>query len=119
MKEDVYGPMMRDALIAAGSQGLTASELREQIGCSRQRVYSWMKDNAGTMRAVDKAPSGGIRYVWVDSTRSPRGTPVAAGRGAEGIEVGTELRVTRLRWVSGKMEVTLVGPDGIELTVEL
>lgn len=119
MKENVYGPLLQDAMIAAGGEGVTASELVDAVGCSRQRVYMWLRDNANTMRAVDKAAHGGTRYAWVDGARQPRGVAVRAGLGGEGLEVGTKLEVSRLRWVGGRMEITMVGPDGIELTSEL
>lgn len=116
-REDEYGPLLKQAVIDAGTEGISVGELYPKVGCSRQRAYSWVEREKANLRAVDKSSKGGVRYTWVDSSRTPRGVPTASMRGVEGVEVGSQLTITRMRWVEGKLAMTVRAGDGTELDI--
>lgn len=122
MKESMYSPKFEEAVKHAGDTGVSAGDLYEQVGSSRQAVYAWIKKNQSHLRAVGESPRGGVLYKWIERTPAERrGVRAANGQLAdagEGVEVGSVFTVTRLRFVAGKMVATLSGPN-TEVEAEL
>lgn len=115
MKESIFGPKFEEALRAAGTDGLSAGDLYEAVGSSRQAVYTWIRKNEKHLRRVGESARGGVVYQWVDRTPAPRGS---AAVDSDAVEVGSVFTVSRLRYVNGRMVATLTG-SSTEVEAEL
>jgi hypothetical protein len=112
VKEAKFTDTFKQTIIESGEEGISAGELHEQVGSSRQAVYQFIKANQRNLVETGaRSPSNGVRYKWVDRQTSTRGN-------ADGVEVGSTFTVTRMRLSNGKVIVTLAGP-GIELDATL
>lgn len=89
MKEDTFGPQLQ-AAIEAADHPVTALELREVVGCSRQRVYQWLEHGARDVRVVldRRGPKGAKLYTYM---------PARARVGHVAIDLGATLIVTGIR----------------------
>lgn len=100
MKNDEYGTLLEETLRSA-DHPLTAAELREQVGCSRQRVYTWLQANAAKVRVTGKDKAGGARYEW-------------CGHGAVGqlTPMDDSFHIQSFFVDHGNVVFVLSGPDG-------
>jgi predicted transcriptional regulator len=102
MKQDEFGAAIEQTLRNA-QQPLTASEIRDEVGCSRQRVYTWLQANEHKLRAAGKDRSGGTMFVWAGKVRH--------------VEPSTDsdadtMKVKSFFVDAGEIVLVLVGPDG-------
>ena len=102
MKQDEFGAAIEQALRNA-QQPLTASEIRDEVGCSRQRVYTWLQANEHKLRPVGKDRSGGTMFVWDSKVRHV----------APSTDGDTDTMKVKSFFVdAGEIVLVLVGPDG-------
>jgi hypothetical protein len=118
MKESTYGPKFEQAVKDSGADGISAGELYETVGSSRQAAYGWIRANERNLRVVGKSTRGGDLYVWKAAAPASHIKGGSKQQRADGVEVGSEFTVTRLRFVAGRMMATLKGDD-IEIEAEL
>lgn len=111
MKESTYGPLFEQAVKEAGEEGISAGDLYELVGSSRQAVYGWIKSNQTNLAEAGMSDRRGVKYRWIERA------PTVRGNGA-GIEVGTTFTVSRMRFINGHAVATLAGP-GIEVEMPL
>jgi hypothetical protein len=100
MRQDEYGAAIEAALKTA-TEPMSASELREAVGCSRQRVYAWLSANEHRLRPAGKDRQGAILYTWAG--RAAAGSPAGEG---------TTLGIRSFFVDEGEIVLVLVGPDG-------
>lgn len=62
MRANDYGTSLEQAL-RDSPEPLTASDLRDVVGCSRQRVYTWLQSNQHRITEAGKDRHGGTRYL--------------------------------------------------------
>jgi|688.fasta_scaffold07683_18 hypothetical protein len=100
MKADEYGAAIERVLRDA-TEPLTASEITAQVGCSRQRVYTWLQANEARLRRTGKDRAGGALYAWAGTTHTSipmSDTPT--------------MSVKSFFVDDGEIVIVLVGPDG-------
>lgn len=120
---------------------LTASELQEAVGMSRQAAYQWLESNAWRVREVGTGRHNARAYVlvedgtdeagklptnfkparvWQTKPRSQRHAPpitsLLQGEAAD-LQVGSTLTVVSIRLVGGAVVVDLTSEDGATLSV--
>ena len=101
MRQDEYGAAIEQALRDATGP-LTAAELRQLVGCSRQRVYTWLQANENKVRPAGKDRAGGNTFVWDTKVRRLDTDPGQTD----------SLQVKSFFVESGEIVLVLVGPDG-------
>jgi hypothetical protein len=106
MRQDEYGAAI-EAVLRSTTEPLSASEIRERVGCSRQRVYAWLQANEQNVQQEGKDRVGGHLYTWLDR---PKFVRPAAGLGAVGAT--DTLQVKSFFVDAGDIVLVLVGPDG-------
>lgn len=100
MKADEYGAAI-ERVLRDSTEPLTASEITERVGCSRQRVYTWLQANEARLRRAGKDRSGGILFAWAGGTHTSipsDGSPT--------------MTVTSFFVDDGDIVIVLIGPDG-------
>lgn len=110
MKENVYGPILERTL-KESDEPLSAAQLVEMVGCSPQRVYTWIKANQRNLIESGTTMKGGTTYLWRVSMKRA----VARLEETDGLEVGAHLTVTRMRLTADGMVATLMSEDGQEV----
>lgn len=113
MKESTYGPQFEKAVKDAGADGISPSDILEQVPSSRQTVYGWIRKNGNNLRVVGETSRGGTLYRWVDASRAhaTNGNGKSGNTDDNGVEIGSTFTVTRLRFVGGRIVATLSGPN--------
>ncbi len=111
MRQDNHGTALSEALQSA-TEPLTASELREMVGCSRQRVYTWLQANEAHLTTVGKDSQGGQRYVWADNRSDTRGPRAVTIERTDSDGDGMTMRVSTVMVDHGEVVLVLIGPDG-------
>ena len=106
MKLDEYGQEL-ERVLRDSDHPLTAAELTREVGCSRQRVYTWLKGNQGRLNEVGKDRNGATRFAWVEVAQPKQVN-------AETVGMGSPLVVQRFFIEEGAIVLRLVGPDGSE-----
>jgi hypothetical protein len=101
MRQDDYGAAI-EAALRATTEPLSASEIRERVGCSRQRVYAWLQANQHRLRQAGKDRLGGHLYTWVGDAQAV----VLPNSDAD------TLRVRSFFVEAGEIVLVLIGPDG-------
>jgi hypothetical protein len=111
MKQDNHGTALTNTL-RESAEPMTASELRDEVGCSRQRVYTWLQANEPHLHSVGKDAQGGQRYVWVDrgTTGATRGVTIERAGAVD--DDGMTMRVSTVLVDAGDVVLVLIGPDG-------
>ena len=73
MKQDDYGHQIEQYIAAHGP--VSAAEIVEGVGCSRQRVYTWLQRNRPRLRAQGITTNGATRRAreLVELTRDATG----------------------------------------------
>jgi hypothetical protein len=100
MREDEYGSAIERTL-RQSKEPMTASELREAVGCSRQRVYVWLQANEGKLVQAGKDRRGAAAYAWA-------GESVMRKQ----VEYTNTLEVQSFFVEDGRVVLVVVGPDG-------
>jgi hypothetical protein len=100
MRQDEFGATL-EAALKSSDHPLTASELRDEVGCSRQRVYTWLQANALHVVEQGKDRAGGKRYSWLD------GRPIID----PGLMADT-FKLHSFHVDQGKVVLVVIGPDG-------
>lgn len=90
-KRDKFGPLLQ-AYIEAADRPVTALEMQEGVGCSRQRVYQWLKDGARNVRTLTRQEGVGENGAKLYAYQPTR---VRVGHVA--IDLGATLIVTGIR----------------------
>jgi hypothetical protein len=104
-KASEFAPQYRQAIIDAGDDGLSAAEIRELVPSSRQGIYAWVRANTRNLQPTHTSPMGGMRYRWIER-------PQRRATNADGIEVGAQLTITRMRISDGQLTITVETSDG-------
>jgi hypothetical protein len=99
MREDEYGSQIESALRTA-TEPLSAAEIREAVGCSRQRVYVWLQANEPLLEHVGKDRKGGTLY----RLKQPSTKVIE--------QTGQHFDVQSFFVDHGNVVFVLVGPDG-------
>lgn len=110
MKKDEFGPRFEAILTerTESGEGVTAAELAQLTGSSRQRAYGWVDNNRGRLRPVAKSEYGANRWVLAGS-----------GEGESGeIHTGARLLVRDVRWQGG-LVLELELDDGTVLVADI
>lgn len=125
----------------AESRPVTASELQEAVGMSRQAAYQWIESNAWRVREVGTGRHGARAYVLSDETeaattptnfrparvwqtkprsqrRAPAVTSLLQGEASD-LQVGSILTVTAIRLAGGTVIADLMTEAGALLSVAL
>jgi hypothetical protein len=110
MRQDNHGTALTNTL-RDSPEPMTASELRDAVGCSRQRVYTWLQANTPHLREVGKDAHGGQRYVWIEAG-TPRAVTVDYQGPTGATDDGMTMRVSTVMVEQGEMVLVLIGPDG-------
>lgn len=125
MKRSVFGEML-DELLATTLEPLSTTMMADAVGCSLQRAYAWVAQahSKGDLIAMGTDPTGGTLYLSRRNPLAQTSRRTRRGRGSDdtgvGLEVGTELRVTRIMLVGGgevKLELTTQDGRSIEALV--
>lgn len=99
MRANDYGTSL-EAALAASPDPLTAAELREVVGCSRQRVYTWLQSNEHRVIEAGKDRHGGTRYALRTSTPTVTTVDYAMDNGSDAddgdVGPGSTLTVRRV-----------------------
>lgn len=113
-KRDKFGPLLQAFIEGAGGP-VTALQMQEGVGCSRQRVYQWLKDGARDVHDLDRkthgvGDNGAKLYVY---------RPAAKVRvGHVAIDLGATLIVTGIRLsASGERVYDMSTPDGNQVAL--
>lgn len=106
MKADTYGQAIESYIIDAGQDGTTVADIVEAVGCSRQRVYQWIKTHENRVRAAREGENGAMVYRYRTLSN---GDAVSVGVG-----VGVSMAVVSMVWRGGDVELVVEGPDGSE-----
>jgi hypothetical protein len=109
VKESQYHEKFQAAVKRSGDTGISASELCDKVGSSRQAAYQWVTKHKPYLRPVGLSPLGAQRYTWRDP-HSPASS--------DDVEIGSIFTVTRIRHVAGAVVATLAS-NGVELEAEL
>jgi hypothetical protein len=105
MRQDDYGAALEQTL-RQSDHPMSAVDLRDAVGCSRQRVYVWLQANAPHLREVGKGSTGGAQYEWVEPM-----TDVRARRETR-VDDDTAMHVTSFFVDDGQVVLVVRGPDG-------
>jgi hypothetical protein len=108
MIENEYGTLIEDTLRDA-TEPMTAAELREAVGCSRQRIYTWLQANEHRLVKRGKDGHGGYRFELRTSSTAT---------GGAGIGVGSTLVVANVALIGGRVVLTALAEDGTQFNVE-
>jgi len=107
MKRDEYGPKI-EALLAATDKGLSVSEIVDEVGCSRQRIYNWITKNRHRVRATGRTEHGATTFTLrTDDDLTPEGN--------HGVQVGDNVMIRTMRWTGETLLLGLEAEDGTEL----
>lgn len=107
MKLDEYGQEL-ERVLRDSDHPMTAAELTREVGCSRQRVYTWLKGHEGNLHEAGKDRNGAARFEWIEAP-----APMQYNR-SETVGMGSPLVVQRFFIEEGAIVLRLVGPDGSE-----
>ena len=105
-KASEFAPLYRQAVVNAGDDGLSAAEIRALVPSSRQGIYAWVRANTRNLQPTANSPQGGMRYRWVERPQRRATTTT------DGIEVGAQLTITRMRITEGQLTITAETVDG-------
>lgn len=59
--------------IKESENGISAAELMERVGCSRQMVYKTLAKPTVTVRSIGRSPTGADLFVWDDGEGTVNG----------------------------------------------
>lgn len=132
--DDIIAFMRREA------RPVTATEIQEGVGMSRQGAYNWIESNAWRLREVGKGRNGAAAYVLADAEditlptnfkparvyqtkpraarKAPPVTSLLTGDAAD-LQIGATLTVSDIRLTGGAVVVHLRTEQGGELQVTL
>ena len=108
MREDKYGPALQRAIESA-TEPMTAHQLTQVVGCSRQRTYIWLSSGARDVIEVGRNNRGAALFQHVPGTRRRLGVdgpsrptvlhaPAVGSAAGDDLTVGTVLHIVGMRW---------------------
>lgn len=106
---------------------VSAADIVDGVGCSRQRVYTWLQRNRPRLRANGMGAHGAKTYTL----RAELASVVGGGAGvngessteriplSQGVSIGDTLLIAGMRWVRGELVIALEAEDGTELVARV
>lgn len=119
MKEDDYGHQIERYIAEHGP--VSAAQIVEGVGCSRQRVYTWLQRNRPRLRANGMGTHGAKTFTLRTEVPVPTGGggDVTTERMSQGVSIGDSLLIAGMRWVRGELVIALEAEDGTELVARV
>jgi hypothetical protein len=116
-KKSEWGPQIEQYIAQHGP--VSAAEVIEQLGCSRQTVYNWIRTNRGHVRARGKSDYGSVLYEINQNHTPTNGVERPDIGGGTGIAMGDSVTIVGMRFLGGSWVLQLAAEDGTELVVKV